>query len=112
MTDLEEQWLTQLLQDLRQDLDAAAGLLSSVGETFWSAKLRDMAERVWERPRLVGQIESWFGGMGSLNDVYLCRHNGHKVTEEEEVPINGRLRAVLGRIFKNANEMRRWFDLN
>jgi hypothetical protein len=112
MTDREEQWLNRLLQELRHDLNAAAEILSSVGETFWSSKLRDMADRVWERPRLVGELETWFGGMGSLNDVYLCRHNGHKVEEMEEAAVNGRLRAVLGRIYANANDMRRWFDLH
>ncbi|WP_076420279.1 hypothetical protein [Colwellia sp. UCD-KL20] len=41
-----------------------------------------------------------FGGMGSLNDVYICRANGHNIQPDEEVHVNQKLRELFDYIYK------------
>ncbi len=83
---------------LRDGLRETQLLLEGVGEEWWASKMRG---------ELCGTanpstILSWFGGMGSLNDLMLCRANGHLFDAEDEVELNGRLRALTSRMFELA----------
>ena len=56
----------------------------------YAAVVESIHHRLAQRPeepiaaRDTEAIEALFGGMGSLNDVYISRENGHVVEDEEE----------------------------
>jgi hypothetical protein len=62
-------------------------LLESVRDPFWSDKVRATLAATVD-PR---EVLSWFGGMGSLNDLVISPLNGHLVTPDQEGPANQRL---------------------
>jgi hypothetical protein len=41
-----------------------------------------------------------FGGMGSLNDLYICEINGHNIKRDEEPAANQKLTELLDCIYK------------
>jgi hypothetical protein len=68
-------------------LQAMELLLDSVGEHHWRDWVRqDLTE--WRCAKQVGHHLSAYGGMGSFNDLYLCRTNRHDVTEAQEPWVN------------------------
>lgn len=49
-----------------------------------------------------------FGGMGSLNDLYVCSENGHKVSAASElVAVNEKLQYVTSEIWQLARAVNR-----
>jgi hypothetical protein len=60
-------------------------VLSEVGEEFWHRKLIDCSSSSF------GTI---LGGMGSFNDLIICRQNNHKITDEKE-PLANELLSCL-----------------
>lgn len=44
----------------------------------------------------------YFGGMGSINDIWLCKLNGHSVAKERENEINAEFHALRGRAWQVA----------
>lgn len=64
-------------------LKALERLLSAVGERYWANWIReDIIE--WNSTRSVRHHLSAYGGMGSFNDVWICRQNQHAVTPSQE----------------------------
>jgi hypothetical protein len=47
-----------------------------------------------------------FGGMGSLDDLVICEHNGHDVRPEEERTVNERLRRLREIVHHSAIALR------
>jgi ribA/ribD-fused uncharacterized protein len=88
-------------QALRDALSDAALLLESVGEDWWSSKIRRMLEGTFD-PAV---ILSWFGGMGSLSDRILSHGNGGHIEMEQEDA--GRLDALTTRIYEAAVQLQR-----
>ena len=41
-----------------------------------------------------------FGGMGSINDLYICAANGQNIQPESEAVVNQELRNLLNCIYK------------
>ncbi|WP_141134381.1 DUF6966 domain-containing protein [Jannaschia aquimarina] len=70
-------------------------LLRESGEDFWKEKLErtlgDIRMAKKDTEYLQGEIESWFGGMGSLNDLIIAKENGHNVSDEEAATLNRKL---------------------
>jgi hypothetical protein len=68
-------------------LRALEYLLDKVGEIHWRDWLReDMA--LWVSSKEVAHHLSGYGGMGSLNDLWICAQNGHALTELQEPWVN------------------------
>ncbi|SHH30419.1 hypothetical protein SAMN05444169_6797 [Bradyrhizobium erythrophlei] len=82
---------------LRDALTKARMLLEDVGETNWSARLREAAEK---SPIDLTAIRSWFGGMGSFNDVLIARVNGHRIEPLDEKTKNDLLNKLRRQIYE------------
>jgi len=91
--------VSSIEQSLRQTLADAASFLDSIGETFWSSRLRRAAERAVLD---VAEVMSWYGGMGSFNDLFIAGVNGHRVSPEAEGAANDKLDAFRERIYSLA----------
>lgn len=63
-------------------------LLSSVNEFFWANKINKILNKKSIDSIIKIEILSWFGGMGSLNDLVISKINGHSVSPETEEKIN------------------------
>ena len=58
-------------------------LLSTVGVNYWADWIRrDIQD--WQNSRDTSHHLSAYGGMGSFNDIWICRENSHNVTEPQE----------------------------
>ena len=69
---------------IQKKLNRMALLLDSGGYTEWSVSIRDLAKQYEHEPRLVRRtLLSFYGGMGSLNDVLLYK-NGRLLDSENE----------------------------
>lgn len=95
-----------LVETLTTALTDTVALLESVGERHWSAWLRSDLVRVELRDvyglrHLVGA----FGGMGSLNDLLVCRANGHAVERADEPAVNERLATLLATVHRSAHAL-------
>jgi hypothetical protein len=84
---------------LRATLGAAAVLLESVGETFWADKARN-AMKSPDADNMAWTASRWFGGMGSFNDLILCRLNGHEGSEAQLAEANQRLNDLSSEIYQ------------
>jgi len=62
---------------------ATEEFLRRVGEQQWANWLREDIT-AWHKDRDVSHHRQAYGGMGSFNDVVICRMNQHQVTAEQE----------------------------
>jgi hypothetical protein len=94
-------------------LKLTATLLRKHNERAWSGRLDSLAGRLraaQDSPgggRLVDamhEILSCFGGMGSLSDLYLSPHNGHKIKTGEVDAVNARLGALRTQLYLSARQ--------
>ncbi len=85
-----------------------AGRLWTYGRDEWSTRLTEMAEELhWaldsgDRDRILRNyrdIRKAFGGMGSLNDIYLTHLAGDDIAEDDEAAANEELRSLEDRLF-------------
>ena len=93
-TALKAQALRALLEDTRM-------LLDSVAESFWSSKVRRALGAIIDP----AEVLSWYGGMGSFNDLLIAEINGHRVRREQEAALNNRLDNLRRRIYEVAREL-------
>ena len=78
-------------QRLVEKLDEIVRILESHGEQHWSKWIRgDATELRLGNLNAVHHFLSAFGGMGSLNDRWLCPENGDKITKSEVESVNAR----------------------
>jgi hypothetical protein len=64
-------------------LVAIERLLSNVGVKYWADSIRQDIHD-WQNKRDTSHHLSTYGGMGSFNDVWICRENRNNVTEAQE----------------------------
>lgn len=88
------------MDEILTNLKECEALLRGVEEKFWADTLLDIIIGWDTKPVNVtlDKILSMYGGMGSINDLIISRHNGHAVdcTTEEKVNNNfNKLRAAL-----------------
>ena len=96
--------------DLTCDLSECANLLREHGEEHWSAQLEQALS--YYSPITpdsgVCRLLSWFGGMGSFHDIYLCKVNGNRFDpDEDEELVNQNLRDLQTRIYNSLSAMAR-----
>ena len=89
-------------------LRACQSLLNRAGETQWSERIDRVLEEAPSPEVLdIGDILSWFGGMGSINDLVLCQENGHFVSRSHESATNMEFRGLLDTIHRSAMSIKR-----
>ncbi len=76
------------IASLNSDIEALNTLLSKYGEKRW---ILNKVNSDQSARNLIG----CFGGMGSLNDLYICKVNGHKIDSSEEIEVNEKIRDLL-----------------
>lgn len=89
--------LNDRLAEVRAYLDAR-------GERGWVAVIDQAIAESISEASLARKVRSWNGGMGSLNDVYLCPQNGHQVSDGEVSSANERLGQLATALFEAADE--------
>lgn len=93
-------------QELADVVDEVIKLLAFREVGAWPDNLRRINDRIrneWdEGPKLLLEL---YGGMGSLNDIYICPENNQKINPEEVQPVNQELSRLLSRAYKLANRM-------
>ncbi len=95
--------LDNIRTGLLEDLASAVECLERCGEEQWAVWLARDAERIRD-----GHVEGLdhliraFGGMGSINDLWLSPINGHSIREEDAQQANEVLHALLMRIRRSA----------
>jgi hypothetical protein len=94
--------------DLIAALESLAALLRRYGEAAWASKIEDDALLV-RRGDSGGAARflSYFGAMGSLNDLWLCEANGHPMSAADENAANASLDEAKGKAFKLATTFTR-----
>jgi hypothetical protein len=94
---------------LVQLLGACEAVLRSVGETFWSDNIRAVLEKNGNSVDvyLCEEILSWYGGMGSFNDLIISRYNDHLVDDKDEEKLNDELNRLRSEIYQEALRLRR-----
>jgi hypothetical protein len=79
-------------------------LLRSVGEVFWSDKIESTIKKYhqYSDTYILKEIISWYGGMGSLNDLIISVHNGHNLDGRDEYKLNDELHGIRSKIYQEA----------
>jgi len=94
---------------LIQLLVACEKLLRKVGENFWADKLLQILKESSSSldKDLIEEIISFYGGMGSFNDLIISHHNDHVVKEKNENRLNNELVKLRNEIYQEAVRLRR-----
>ncbi len=79
------------ISSLNADIRELNSLLLQYGEKHWKLKSVSGGQSVRDLLRN-------FGGMGSLNDLYICEANGHKIAASEEAEVNQKVRSLMSSI--------------
>jgi hypothetical protein len=88
--------MTSQLNALAGQLDAVVSRLRASGETFWSLRIEDDLHFIRQGDAYgASRFLTYFGGMGSLNDLILCPENGHKVAKADVSRLNEEVRGLL-----------------
>jgi hypothetical protein len=90
-------------EELRAKLIDIATLLEGIGESGWATKASIAAAA---RTIDVDEVFSWYGGMGSFNDLVISGLNGHRVERAHESALNTKLDELREMAFKLASSIR------
>lgn len=95
-----------LLPSLAKRLSQLSSLLEELGESHWAEWLRhDSVLLADSNPEGLDHFLSALGGMGSLNDLVICRVNGHRVDKTDESKINLEVQQLLSECRERASEL-------
>jgi hypothetical protein len=99
--------LTSQLNKLAGELEALVSRLRASGESFWSQRIEDDLHFIKQGDAYgANRFLTYFGGMGSLNDLVLCPENGHKVAAADVSRLNDEVRHLLSRAYELAQNFR------
>lgn len=87
-------------------LHAMERILSLTGVTYWRDSIRQDV-LAWQDFRDTSRHLATYGGMGSFNDICICRDNSHQVTDAQEPWANslfGWLRSVAFYLAKHPSD--------
>ena len=99
--------MTPAAQELTSVLDDLANILESHGDQYWVQWIRSDASKI-----KAGDIEgirhllTAYGGMGSLNDRYLCPQNGDRISEADTISVNAILSQKRSRAWTLAHSIK------
>lgn len=82
--------------NIRLNLVEMAKLLQCVFEVYWERRINF----VLSAPTIdIGEVLSWYGGMGSLSDLIIAQINGHSVDRAQEKSINEKFDELRNKIY-------------
>ncbi|MDP3389235.1 MAG: hypothetical protein Q8Q45_07680 [Methylococcaceae bacterium] len=84
-------------------------LLRSVGELFWAKKIETALKKYGQYSDgcMLEEIISWYGGMGSFNDLIISVHNSHSLGGRDEYELNDELHKIRSKIYQEAVRLNR-----
>ena len=82
-------------------------LLRNVGETFWSQKIESILASHDTKLSTddAQELLSWYGGMGSFNDLIISAVNDHNVKPDDEARFNDELSQLRETIYSKAKQL-------
>jgi hypothetical protein len=85
------------LEPVANAVEQVRRLLLDYGDTSTAPRLVQLEDRLrnGDKTALVTAVSESTGGMGSLNDRYLCRENGDKIASHEIISVNKRLSEMV-----------------
>ncbi|MGV7221410.1 MAG: DUF6966 domain-containing protein [Nitrospinales bacterium] len=89
------------MNTLIQLLISCENLLRSVGEKFWADKINKVLNKGDETldHYLLNEILTWYGGMGSFNDLIITEYNGHNLDGQDEEIVNAELISIRRAVY-------------
>ncbi len=92
-----------------QLLNNCETLLRSVGEVFWAKKIESTLKKYdqYSDGYMFEEVISWYGGMGSFNDLIISVHNGHNLDGRDEYGLNDELHKIRSKIYQEAVRLNR-----
>jgi len=83
-------------------------ILKRYGEMNWSKRIADDLQFL-RRGDAYGakRFLTYFGGMGSISDLWLCEMNGHPVPKSRESAVNAEFHALRERAWQLATQAER-----
>lgn len=92
---------------LSDEISACREILYTFGEMHWVAALDRALQAINQEdsPQVKSLVLGWFGAAGSLNDVIICRYNGHDIDEKNEKNVNDHLSTLRDSIFTIASKL-------
>lgn len=100
--------IEDLENDLRKTLSECEALLRESGEDFWSHKIESILKNwVGITYHDCEKILSWYGGMGSFNDLLICPQNNHQIGSEDFNEVNQKLQLLQSEISRLSRKLRR-----
>lgn len=92
------------MNSLIQLLITCEALLRSIGEIFWADKIKAVIQDSDKGLDIykLEEILSWYGGMGSLNDLIISVHNDHVLNGQDEEKLNDELAKLRDDIYQEA----------
>jgi hypothetical protein len=90
-------------EDLASTLEQLRDLLRRHDQDFWAKQIDDDIYFVRQNELYgVERFLTYFGGMGSLNDVVITQARGRQLDPAEQRSVNDQLRALLSRSWRDA----------
>ena len=97
-----------LTEKIIAEMDELSSLLESVGEESWSNTIKKARSFLAaSNYRGIDEAKTWFGTIGTLNDLIIHPVNGHQVLDENLDQVNSRLRELSGNIYHLVQDIER-----
>jgi hypothetical protein len=98
-----------MMQKLIQLLISCEALLRGVRERFWANKIREVLSKSENGLDLylLEEILSWYGSMGSINDLIISKHNDHTIDLKDENELNDELSRLRNQIYQEALRLKK-----
>lgn len=99
--------MTQLYLNIDTNLSELISLLDNYGERDWSNHFRYFLDllRNGDQQAIV-KLTQINQGMGSFNDLTICKINGHLIERSEENYVNTKLNRLFASIISDAQKIR------
>ena len=103
--------IEELENELRKALSDCEVLLRQSGEDFWSLKIETILKNwVGITYNDCEKILSWYGGMGSFNDLIISPQNNHKIGSAEYYKVNQELQMLQSEISGLSRKLKRYIS--
>ncbi|AQQ68266.1 hypothetical protein Mag101_11900 [Microbulbifer agarilyticus] len=97
-----------LTEKMIREMDQLSSLLEHVGEDGWSSAVKKARSFLSvSNYRGIEEAKTWFGTIGTLNDLVIHPANGHQVSEQELDQINSRLCTLCSNIYHLIQDIER-----
>ncbi|HOA07633.1 MAG TPA: hypothetical protein PK419_05125 [Spirochaetota bacterium] len=93
---------------LIEKLETLTGYLEQCNVSPWSKYFRISLQMIINRDgEGINEILSYYGGMGSFNDLYISKLNGHSISEKDESKVNRTISDLSNEIYMLCSEIKR-----